>query len=135
MKKIFTVLISVVIFSCASDDKDSTENTPTAIGTWKLIEVLSDPGDGSGVYTAVNSDKTITFFANGKVEASVRLCGSGSDNESNTGRFDEEKGIIIPNGCSYSIHVEFKDTYMFLTLPCIEPCGEKYEKITNGDVQ
>jgi hypothetical protein len=128
MKKTFGILILIVIFSCATNEKDSIGN-PAAIGTWKLIEVLSDPGDGSGVYTPVNSDKTITFFANGKVEASVKLCGSSSNNESTTARFDEEKSIIIPNGCSYNINVEFKDSYMFLTLPCIEPCGEKYQKI------
>ena len=33
------------------------------VGTFKLIETLSDPGDGSGKFRKISSDKTIEFMA------------------------------------------------------------------------
>lgn len=64
MKKlIFTLIIAGILFSCNNDD-DSNLNTDL-IGNWQLIEVLSDPGDGSGTFSSVESDKTITFKSGG----------------------------------------------------------------------
>jgi hypothetical protein len=132
MRKIIIhfIFILVVTVSC-SGDKDDQQTLNTKIGTWKLIEVLADPGDGSGVYTKVNSDKTVTFFASGKVESNASLCAIGNGpNQPGHGVYDEEKGIIIPDGCqSNKIRVEFKDANLFLTFLCIEPCGEKYVKV------
>ena len=35
------------------------------LGTWRLIEVRADPGDGSGTFQPVISSKTVTFETNG----------------------------------------------------------------------
>jgi hypothetical protein len=135
MKKIIFLLIAAITASCDHSDKDDEQISTTTLGTWKLIEVLADPGDGSGVYKKVNSDRTITFFTTGKVECNQSLCSIGSGNgQSATGVFDETNGIIAPDACpSHKINVKLEGAYLFLTYMCIEPCGEKYERIANGN--
>jgi len=33
------------------------------ISKWKLIEMYSDPGDGSGDFETVSSNKTVSFYS------------------------------------------------------------------------
>jgi hypothetical protein len=67
MKKIVLVILSaLMIASCNKDEAVIT-------GEWKLIARLMDPGDGSGVFTEVESDKTITFFKNGNLNR-MKIC-------------------------------------------------------------
>jgi len=53
--------VVLLLFSCSSDDLD----TSTVIGVWKLDQSLVDPGSGSGTFTDVDSDKTLTFLNDG----------------------------------------------------------------------
>ncbi|MDD3788879.1 MAG: hypothetical protein PHO94_09315 [Petrimonas sp.] len=72
MKKILVLLIFCgVLFSC--DKSDDTENTEL-IGKWKLTEVLADPGDGSGTFHKVSSNKTIEFQPNGAITSNGSIC-------------------------------------------------------------
>ncbi|NNJ37670.1 MAG: hypothetical protein HKP23_00325, partial [Flavobacteriaceae bacterium] len=56
MKKLllFFLLLSL---ACTSDDPEIE-----ILGEWQLVEVLADPGDGSGKFKSVDSNKRITFF-------------------------------------------------------------------------
>lgn len=57
MRKILLSIIIILALSCCSttdDDKDRE-----LVGEWKLIEILSDPGDGSGTFKTVNSEKKL----------------------------------------------------------------------------
>jgi hypothetical protein len=50
MNKIFIVLIfAFTLVSCTSTNEEVSLDL-NEIGTWRLIEVLADPGDGSGTY-------------------------------------------------------------------------------------
>jgi len=59
MKKIFFTLLVVGMLSACN--KDDNKSNTSIVGNWKLIEVLEDPGDGSGTFMSVDSEKTITF--------------------------------------------------------------------------
>ncbi|NNM18501.1 MAG: hypothetical protein HKP24_08010, partial [Croceitalea sp.] len=44
------------------------------MGTWQLVEILADPGDGSGTYTPVDSNKMIVFDNNGRFSSNGAIC-------------------------------------------------------------
>ena len=48
--------IGASLQACTEEETDDLRNK------WKLIEVLADPGDGSGTFQPVESDKTISFL-------------------------------------------------------------------------
>lgn len=95
MKKniIFLMLISLLV-SCNSDDQENS--TPELIGTWKLTEVLADPGDGSGTFKAVQSNKTIEFKNNGTIVTNTSLCDPYSDEIKSSGSFSLHNNSITP---------------------------------------
>jgi len=123
--------------SCTiSDDKSLGKNV---VSKWKLIEQLADPGDGSGVFMPVVSNRTIEFYDDGTVKTNGELCymssevgsvhfGAYSDTEDN----EYFNGEIIPDGCEYEetkIYFQFDDSNLILWYLCIEGCGQKYSKI------
>ena len=70
MNKIFIVLIfAFTLVSCTSANEEVSLDQ-NEIGTWRLIEVLADPGDGSGTFQPVVSSKTVRFETNGTLSCS-----------------------------------------------------------------
>lgn len=69
--------ILTYLFYCSNDDGNGLEIQP--LGSWELIEVLADPGDGSGTIEPVESNKTMDFSANGIVTTNSSLCDPYSD--------------------------------------------------------
>ena len=70
-KQVFLFLALGFLYSCDKDDDKSTDKG--LIGNWKLIEVLADPGDGSGTFAVVESNKIITFQQNGIITSNGTL--------------------------------------------------------------
>lgn len=142
MNKLFVAILAAVIFSCASDDSKPNEETHL-LGKWKLIEQLSDPGDGSGTFQPINSNRTIEFFSDGTVAVNGVLCFISSEvgekeigtyilsTDSNTDF--QNDGEITPATCSSRSAKVYFDLpvsgNLILWYPCIEPCGQKFEKI------
>jgi hypothetical protein len=139
MKNILSIILTLIFVSCASNDDKPFAGNLDLLGKWKLIEQLSDPGDGSGVFNPISSDRTLEFFSNGTVKANGILCymsyevgpqSSGSfiaidDNE----YFD---GEITPYDCEYSdtkLYYAFEGQNLIITYLCIEGCGQKFKKI------
>jgi hypothetical protein len=115
-------------FHCDSDSQALT-------GKWKLVERLMDPGDGSGTFQAVSSDKTIEFFNNGTFKSNGTICvpGDPGTDQPSAGTFDVNTGEIIVNDCqSRPVHFRIEGHYLILSFLCIEPCSEKY---INSDFQ
>lgn len=74
------VALSLVLLCCRDKDDDNV----SIIGTWKLSAQLIDPGDGSGRYQYVDSDKTITFYTNGTYASNGSFCNLNSDSDQST---------------------------------------------------
>ncbi|MEW4922768.1 hypothetical protein [Algibacter sp. 2305UL17-15] len=141
MKKIVLMFSMLMIFtSCSSDDSKPTDETGL-IGKWKLIEQLADPGDGSGTFQPIASERVIEFFSDGTVAINGVLCFMSSevgDKESGTYKLitdsdTQNDGEIIPNTCSSrSARVYFDlsvSGHLILWYQCIEGCGQKFEKL------
>lgn len=129
MKNILLILILIAstLYSCSKDKKVSS-----LVGKWELIEQLADPGDGSGVFTAIESDKTLEFFEDGKVESNGNLCFMTADTKLSTvAKFNDETKKIFNTDCidDFELTYEFDGENLILHYICIEACGHKYEKV------
>lgn len=136
MKKIFLFLLVAAIFtSCNNDDDTPAPQEVSLIGNWKLIEFLADPGDGSGTFEAIESDKTLNFNSNGEITSNYSLCNmlvivSPQDS---SGTYSTTTGVIdVPscvNNSPLTINFEISNEGdLILYYPCIEACSEKYVK-------
>lgn len=128
--KVKTVLYLIPIFplllftSCTKDGDG-------VIGTWELTEVYSDPGDGSGGFSSVDSRKQITFRPNGEFSAQGDFC-SFSDEGDSQGEYFLETQTIAPDACGdRGIELRFdlpNNRTLIISYPCTEACQEKYRR-------
>ena len=142
MKKYLLIVFLVIISSCTSDDSKPTDETGL-IGKWKLIEQLTDPGDGSGTFQPISSERVIEFFSDGTVSINGDLCFMTSEvGETVTGTYIKTsdsnsdiqyEGEIFPNSCSSRSAKVYFDLpvsgNLILWYQCIEGCGQKFTKI------
>lgn len=131
MKKTITIVIAfIVLISCnTNDDNDPVE----LVGKWLLIEQYADPGDGSGDFMPVNSDKTIEFYLNGTFLSNGSLCTMNADsNEETTGTYDDSINSIAPDDCvfyNFGLVYELDKRHLIINYPCIEGCRQKFSKV------
>ena len=126
MKISFAILVILSLFtSCKKKERDSLT------GTWELKEVLMDPGNGSGVFTAVSSDKNLVFHSNGNVNSNGIICDmSIESNTSTSGTYSENDSTIISATCqNLIIKYEVSGDTLILIYPCFEACKAKYIKV------
>ena len=134
MKRITIVLMTFLfVISCSSDDDNNTTIEPGLIGNWKLVAVYSDPGDGSGDFVPVSSDKTIQFNANTIINSNANLCVLFSDvGEPSSGTYSEADESFTITNCDImpvTGYYELGNSNLIISYLCIEPCQEKYEKV------
>jgi hypothetical protein len=124
-KKLFIALLNCLIFlSCR---KTSTVVNTSLMGQWTLIETLTDPGDGSGKWVAVNmSNYYIKFEPGDSIESNL-----------SRGNRNASKYKILTDSTLYLIYAEsdtvsyfYKINGTFLTMEggCYERCGIKFKK-------
>jgi hypothetical protein len=126
MKISFAILVILSLFtSCKKKDGGSLT------GTWELKEVLMDPGNGSGVFNAVSSDKNLVFHTNGNVNCNGVICDmSIESNTSTAGTYSEIDSTLISTACpNLILKYEVSGDTLILIYPCIEPCKAKYIKV------
>ena len=126
MKISFAILVILSLFtSCKKNKRDSLT------GTWELKEVLMDPGNGSGVFTAVGSDKNLVFHTNGNVNSNGIICDmSIESNTSTSGTYSENDSTIISATCqNLIIKYELSGDTLILIYPCFEACKAKYNRV------
>ncbi|MEW7279317.1 lipocalin family protein [Aquimarina sp. 2201CG1-2-11] len=133
MKKIALLCSLIgVLYSCKNDDNNTETPNTDLIGNWRLIETLIDPGDGSGTFTAVESDKIITFHEDGKITSNGSLCDvSIETNTPTSGTYSKTDATFNSKDCHNGDHTyNFKHEGLTLIVefPCFEPCKEKYTK-------
>lgn len=123
------LILSILLvsnFSSCKKDKNTT-----IVNKWKLIEQYSDPGDGSGDFNPVESNKTIEFLDNGTVVSNGSLCNMNYDTDGqSTASYTDS--TLITHDCeldNFAIYYEIMNDNLFLWYPCIEGCAQKYTKI------
>lgn len=124
-KQLIITCLLLSIFACKK--KDTTTNHDL-IGTWQLAEVLFDPGDGSGTFQPVISNKTITFDNQLNVLSNGTLCDMSIDtNSGSSGTYSIADATILPADCPTNLLLltHNADT-LELRYPCFEPCRSKY---------
>ena len=131
MKKIILILATIgILFSCDKDDK--INSNIELIGNWRLIEVLSDPGDGSGKFHPVKSDKIISFEDDGIITSNGNLCDISINSDHPTsGTYSISDLKIKSSNCRHpNYYMSFKQQgdILIVNYPCIEGCSAKYKK-------
>jgi len=128
MRYIFFAFTSItLLFSCT--EKDSID--PDLIGKWRLTEVLADPGDGSGTFQYVSSNKILEFHSDGTVISNGEICYMSIDSYSpSNGTYSISESKIYSSNCSdEGIKYQRSGITLVLTYPnCDEPCASKYLK-------
>ena len=128
-KSIVVLLLLSLLFSCNKNDQESA--TASLVGTWKLTEMLEDPGDGSGTFKPVNSNKKIVFVNNNQVTSNGILCDMSINSDTFTeGSYSETTKTINPSDCqNLTINYEVNANSLILSYRCIEGCKAKYIKV------
>lgn len=116
--------------NCHNDDDDLDKK---AIKTWRLIEILADPGDGSGQFETVDSDRVITFYNDETFGSNGNIC---EMNESSdfpiTGFYDNSNLTIWSPECFDSgldMTYEINGEILIINYPCFEPCKAKFTEL------
>ncbi len=102
-------------------------------GTWKLIEILSDPGDGSGQFNKTSIDMTIEVFNDNTFKATRVMCeiSGGLYPYQTSGTFDIQAGTLTPDNCRFpkTIYFVIEGNHLILSYLSDEPYRQKFEKI------
>ena len=118
------------MLSCTN--KDENPENPELIGKWRLIEILADPGDGSGKFQKVNSRKIIEFHSDEKITSNGSIYYMSVEVDSpSAGTYSLSDSTIISPDCSnYLRNIRFKieKSFLIISYPCDEACLEKYKK-------
>lgn len=130
MKK-FILIFTIVGIITACDKNDQNTTFPTLVGSWKLTEILADPGNGSGTFQPVTSNKTLEFDNNGNVTSNGFICDmSTGTNLNSSGTYSLTNRTINSNSCpNNTIQFELNNGSLILTYPCIEPCKAKFIRL------
>ena len=131
---IHTIYLAILLFlfiSCSKKENNNSNTTPLT-GTWKLTEMLSDPGDGSGTYNPVQSERILIFNSNGSVSSNGSLCYMSLQTGSwESGTYSLADSTINVENCDDTplpIRFILSSNTLELLLPCIEPCKMKFNK-------
>jgi hypothetical protein len=129
MKKIITLLAAIAITIACNRNDDNRDTTIE--GNWKLVEILADPGDGSGTFQAVESAKVITFSGNGTVASNGNICDMTTDAASpSNGIYSAAENVIIPDCDTIeSLVYTIQGNHLIINYPCFEPCRAKYVRV------
>jgi hypothetical protein len=128
MNRVLIILFLIgVLISCRKSDNNKNSEL---IGEWRLVEVLVDPGDGSGTFHSVISEKTIEFQSNRYVISNGSICDMSIETVSpSTGTYSLSDSTINSSNCPNSpIKIKFHKAGTTLTIsyPCDEACIAKY---------
>ncbi len=129
--------ILLLALACKENDDQLQNNVnPNAQNKWELAEVLYDPGDGSGIFTPVDSEQSLEFFDDNTVWSNTNLCGLGLNNPLGNWTYNYTDDKIEIDNCTANdpsqlraIDYEFIDDELILTFFCIEPCVHKYRRL------
>lgn len=130
LSKLTVLLVSCsLLFTC--DTTDPPIET-TLLGKWQLTEILADPGDGSGKFRDIKSNKIVQFNDDGTVESNEEFCKfttQPSSADSGVYSIEENKISAFCSDLEGTVYFELKNSKLILHYPCFEGCSEKYVKM------
>jgi hypothetical protein len=135
MKKIIYFIICYSLLTSCSNSDNETKINSEEVGEWKIVEVFSDIGNGTGSYNPVEQNKFIVFKANGSVTSNINYCNTNTNNDLlKIGTFNPNTKQIKPleSACLLTnspIDYEIVNNHLILTYQSIETYREKYEFI------
>ncbi len=127
---LWLMLCSFSMLSCRSDDNSS--NADGITGEWKLIEVLVDPGDGSGRFTPVESQKRISIHEDDTFSSNGAICDlsitTGEPTQGNVLEDDQGYYLACEEPLTGNVRLSIVNGNLIATFFCIEPCQHKYQR-------
>lgn len=134
MKKItFLIAITAVLFNSCTQEFIEGVTDPNLLGDWKLVQVLADPGDGSGTFQDIDSDSELSFQSDGTFISNSPLCNFANQSGSSMkGTYDVENKSMESDDCSWDdwrVDYSVDGNTLILYFLCIEPCAQKYKRI------
>lgn len=100
MKQLLIILCLIGLLSSCNSDDNLSSNT-SLVGEWKLIEILADPGDGSGTFSAVESEKRIKFHQDGTFTSNGTICNMSIEaNNPTSGTYSLINSTINSQDCN-----------------------------------
>lgn len=132
MKSLILLLTIMVLFaSCKKTDEQKDTNLT---GKWKMTAVLMDPGDGSGTFQPVSTNKYIEFRSDGTISSNGSLCSNSTEsNAPDSGTWSLTDSTITSSQCNDNLPLKIRFIHEGSTLtinyPCIEPCRAKFRKM------
>ena len=135
MKKVILYTLLSFVVSCANKDDYFDGSQGQLLSQWKLIAMYTDPGDGSGDFETVSSNKTVSFYSDDVIASNGDLCIMGTNTtDGSFGTFTiGTTNTITPNSCTFeppfSMTFVIENSILLIYYTCIEACVEKYELI------
>ncbi|MCI4671642.1 MAG: hypothetical protein MRZ79_26105 [Bacteroidia bacterium] len=130
----FLLLIAILTFSSCTQEIIEGVTDPNLLGTWRLEEVLADPGDGSGTFQPVDSDAEIRFLNDGTFTSNTALCKfSAQSGSSMQGTYSVSEKVLRSGDCAsltWQVDYSVDGQSLILNFFCIEPCAQKYRRVS-----
>ncbi|MBX2816965.1 MAG: hypothetical protein KTR24_13250 [Saprospiraceae bacterium] len=124
------LVLNLVIAGCG---KEAATEDVGVVGVWELVEVLADPGDGSGTFQPAQSDRKMNFRVDNVVESDVSFCRGTVTDPPFEANYSSSSLTIEPVGCAGSLPIryELSGRDLIISYTCIEPCREKYRRASD----
>ncbi|MGB3798482.1 MAG: hypothetical protein WA952_01635 [Lewinella sp.] len=132
--RLLILLGGLSLLSYLSCTNPSATASPDLVGTWELRETYADPGDGSGQYQPVSSDKVLVFRPDGTFLSNKNFCVPAIPAEQETaGSYSGTNGTLTPD-CEGARPLPFtlQGETLEISFFCIEGCGERYRKVSES---
>ena len=135
MKKLLLLPFAAFALLACQNDQDDSLDLAALEGTWLLTEVLFDPGDGSGEFRKIDSERQLTLTPQNTYSANYDVCQAIEEGENFSGNFDriDAQEFLIPCAGSLlnSVQGRLEDGFLVVYYPCDEPCAYKFRKISD----
>lgn len=126
MKRFLVLVLGSLLLQFQCSEDEITEPV-SLFGTWQLEAVLADPGDGSGTFQNVDSEKNIVFNTDSTFTSNGLGCVVFGDNTTSpaSGTFNNNRLFI--EDCDMPVFFFVEEDRMFLNnFGCFEECSERY---------
>ena len=144
MKTVLYFFVFLLVLSCSDDDDQQFLSGDSLPGKWLLVEAFFDPGDGSGEYEEVNSNRHLEFTDDMSiVTTNIPVCSLEFNSETEeiySGEIvydyqgqpvDELNADFVIKSGDCEVLVTHEPPYIIVYLNCIEGCGLKFRKISD----